>query len=128
VALGSSLGATLRLLVSEAMGGLSVDPVPWAIFIVNLTGSFVVGAVFGWLGPAGTALRAQGRRLFLVAGVLGGYTTFSVFSLETVELIVGGRPGIALLHLLAALLLWVPGAGVGYKLVSNSIALRGDRS
>jgi fluoride exporter len=128
VALGSSLGATLRLLVSGAMGGLSVGPVPWAIFAVNLTGSFLVGAVFGWFGPAGTALHAQRGRLFLVAGVLGGFTTFSVFSLETVELLVGGRPGIAALHLTAALLLWVPAAGAGYTLVSNSIALRGDRS
>jgi CrcB protein len=73
VALGGALGSVARYLVSLALGG---GAFPWGTLAVNVLGSAAIGAAAG-LGVQGPA------RLFLVTGLLGGFTTFSAFSLET---------------------------------------------
>lgn len=87
VALGGAIGASLR----HGAGLAAVRLVPgetwpWATFLVNITGSLAMGLVVGWL-----ALKAneagQGARLFLATGVLGGFTTFSAFSLEVANMV-----------------------------------------
>ena len=82
VALGGAIGASLRHGAGLAAVRLAPGSAwPWATFFVNVTGSLAMGLVVGWL-----ALKAseagQGARLFLATGVLGGFTTFSAFSLE----------------------------------------------
>lgn len=71
VALGGALGASARYAVSVAV------PSPWATLAVNVAGCFLAG----WLSPAGGP-----GRLLLVTGFCGGFTTFSAFGVETVEL------------------------------------------
>ena len=93
VAAGGALGSVARYLVSH------VVPFPWGTLAVNVAGSFAIGIVF-----VAIASRGPGY-LFLVAGVLGGFTTFSAFSLDTLRLIEGGRFGMAIGYVTASLVL-----------------------
>ncbi|MCM0019274.1 MAG: CrcB family protein [Tagaea sp.] len=82
MALGSALGGAARHGVSEAILR-HADPagLPWWTILVNVTGSFAIGYFAQSLADD-----ASGMRAFLLAGVLGGYTTFSAFSLQTLDL------------------------------------------
>jgi CrcB protein len=86
VAIGSALGGVgrfaLSIAIAERIGGLF----PWGTLIVNVTGSFVIG-LFGSLAwPGGHLLSGDNSRLFVMVGLCGGYTTFSAFSLQTLDL------------------------------------------
>ena len=83
VALGSALGGVLRFWLAELMGGKLGAPHLGTVF-VNVTGSFVIGFIAA-LGPMSFA------RQLLMIGILGGYTTFSSFSLQTLELAQEGK-------------------------------------
>ena len=84
VALGGGLGAAGRYGVSLAAPA-QPGAWPWATFAINVTGSLLIGILGGWLATKGEA--GEQWRLFLGVGVLGGFTTFSAFSLETMRLI-----------------------------------------
>lgn len=88
VALGGALGASTRYLLGMWIQTRVGSDFPWGTFVINVTGSFLIGLVLG-LVNAGT-LSAEAR-LFLAVGVLGGYTTFSSFSYETLELLGDGN-------------------------------------
>ncbi|MGZ3663761.1 MAG: fluoride efflux transporter CrcB [Ktedonobacterales bacterium] len=88
VALGGALGASTRYLLGMWIQTRVGPDFPWGTFVINVTGSFLIGIVLG-LVNAGT-LSAEAR-LFLAVGVLGGYTTFSSFSFETLELLGDGN-------------------------------------
>lgn len=79
IALGGALGSVLRYLMVTAIGG------PLGTLAVNVLGSLAIGVLFVWLGAR------EGWQLFLMTGVLGGFTTFSAFSLDTLKLIEGGQ-------------------------------------
>jgi fluoride exporter len=84
VAAGGAIGSGLRYLVATwAVGWLGVS-FPWGTLLVNLTGSFLIGVVQA-LAVDGLAL-GEDTRLFLATGILGGFTTYSAFSYETVAL------------------------------------------
>lgn len=93
VALGGATGAWLRFAAGRAIGA---GAFPWATLTVNLSGSFVMGLLAGWLARHGTG--GENWRLFLAVGVLGGFTTFSAFSLELANLIERGAIGTAALY------------------------------
>ena len=84
VALGGGLGAASRFGVSLALPVRS-DAWPWATFGINVAGSLLIGVLAGWLSTRGEA--GEPWRLFLGVGVLGGFTTFSAYSLETMRMI-----------------------------------------
>jgi CrcB protein len=84
VALGGGLGAASRYGVSLAAPARAGEW-PWATFTVNVLGSLLIGVLAGWLSTKGEP--GEHWRLFLGVGVLGGFTTFSAFSLETMRLI-----------------------------------------
>lgn len=84
VALGGGLGAAGRFAVSLAMP-LRGDGWPWATFLINVSGSLAIGLLAGWVATKGAA--GEPWRLFLGVGVLGGFTTFSAYSLETMRMI-----------------------------------------
>lgn len=98
VALGGALGAWLRFAAGRLIGATAF---PWATLAVNLLGSFAMGLLTGWLARQGGS--GEGWRLFLGVGVLGGFTTFSAFSLEIVTLAQRGAIGMAALYLSASL-------------------------
>lgn len=91
VALGGALGAVLRFVLASA---LMRDGFPVAILTINVLGSFSIGLAAVLLGKAGLA----NVQPFLLTGVLGGFTTFSAFSLETLTLIERGAVGQAVFY------------------------------
>lgn len=80
VAAGGAIGAALRYVSNNASAWLLGTAFPWGTFLINVAGSLAMGLLAGWLARRG----AQGTelRLFLATGVLGGFTTFSAFSLD----------------------------------------------
>ncbi|WP_223861651.1 fluoride efflux transporter CrcB [Geminicoccus harenae] len=103
VFLGGGLGAAARHLVNLGAGRLLGLGFPFGTLIVNVLGSALMGVIV-----AGAALRwqlPQDARLFLTTGVLGGFTTFSAFSLDVLTLWERDRHDLALLYVAASLLL-----------------------
>ena len=109
VALGGALGATGRYLTGVAVVRLLGHGFPWGTLTVNVVGSFLMGVMVVVVGQLG------GTRLspFLVTGVLGGFTTFSAFSLDALTLYERGHSGIAAAYVLASVLLSLAGIGMG---------------
>jgi CrcB protein len=101
VAVGGAIGTVLRYLAGVWIMTHLGPGFPWGTFFVNVSGSFLIG-VFLVLTEGGV-LPAE-TRLFLAVGVLGGYTTFSTFSYETLQLLASGGLGPALLNALGQLL------------------------
>ncbi|APX91646.1 hypothetical protein BWR19_01030 [Halomonas sp. 1513] len=110
VAAGSALGAMARYLFSvwllAAPGGL-----PWGTLSVNLLGSIAIGLIASL--SAGRWPLSTRMQLFLIGGVCGGFTTFSIFSLEVLTLAGTGALGMALLYIGLSLALWLAGAWFG---------------
>src|ERR1700726_5170761 len=98
VFIGGGLGSTLRHLVNVITPRLLGTAFPYHTFIINITGSIVMGLIAGYLAFKGDT--AQSWRLFLMTGILGGYTTFSAFSLDAAVLYERGEVGLTLLYLL----------------------------
>ena len=84
VFLGAGVGGALRHAFNVGFARLLPGTVGASTLVVNVLGSFLMGMLIEWLATKGEA--TQGARLFLATGVLGGFTTFSAFSLETVLL------------------------------------------
>lgn len=109
VFLGGGLGAWLRFAAGRL---LPSDSFPWATLSVNVIGSFAMGLLAAWLARAGGA---EELRLLLGVGLLGGFTTFSAFSLEIVQLAQRGSLGLAGLYVALSLAGGVAALFVGLK-------------
>jgi CrcB protein len=97
VALGSAVGGTARWVASEALAGGA--GFPWGTLFVNATGSWLIGLYAALTVPGGRIAAGPLQRHFVMTGICGGYTTFSVFSLETVRFLEDGRLGLAGLNI-----------------------------
>ena len=95
VVLGGGIGAGGRYLLGSWLHLQLGNGFPWGTFAVNALGSLMIGLVFGL---AQTKAIPPGTTLFLTVGVLGGFTTFSAFSLETLRLIANGDLTASLLN------------------------------
>lgn len=91
VAAGGALGASARYVATVAVQAWLGRAFPWATLSVNVIGSFAMGIAFVVLASLGDEQRANDSRLLLMTGVLGGFTTFSAFSLETLALMEQGE-------------------------------------
>lgn len=109
-----AVGALLRYLVSRAFAARG--PFPWAVLLVNVAGSAIGGVVVG-LAERGDV--AADIRFIIVSGLCAGLTTFSTWSVETVQLVLDGKARVAILSVAANLVLGVGAAVVGYLLVST---------
>jgi CrcB protein len=119
IALGGGIGSALRFLVSERITpGLwsakpgATPPFPLATLAVNATGCFAAGLFAAWYI---TSAAREDLRLFLVVGLLGGYTTFSAFGKETVLLAQAGQWGHAALNVALSNALCLAGVWLGLR-------------
>jgi fluoride exporter len=101
VMLGGALGAGARHLAGLAALRWLGPGFPWGTLFVNLAGGLAIGLLTGWLARAGGS---EATRLFLAVGLLGGFTTFSAFSVETFLLIERGELGLAGLYVAASVI------------------------
>jgi len=117
VFLGGGLGASLRHTVNVGCARACGLNFPYGTFVVNITGSLVMGIIAGYLAFKGEA--SQPWRLFVMTGILGGYTTFSAFSLDAVTLYERGEIGTALFYVLGSVALSIAGLFAGLALVRH---------
>lgn len=110
VALGGALGAVARFATGVGLARWLGLAFPWGTLTVNIVGGLAMGVLVARVGPEQEALR-----LALGVGVLGGFTTFSAFSLETVRLM-AHQPGLAALYVIASVVLSVGACWAGLSL------------
>jgi CrcB protein len=110
VAVGGALGTTGRYFISGVAARLIGETFPWGTLIINVTGSFIIGFFAALTGPDGRVYVGSTGRQFVMTGICGGYTTFSSFSLQTLNLMNDGE--------------WVrAGANIGLSVVLCLIAV-----
>ena len=112
IALGGALGTTARYWLSGVVARSVGETFPWGTLVINVTGSFVIGFFGALTGPDGRLFVGSTARQFVMIGMCGGYTTFSSFSLQTLNLMNDGewfRAGanIGLSVLLCMIAVWV---------------------
>ena len=110
LALAGGLGAAVRFMLDGLIRARVRTALPWATIFINVSGSLLLGFLAG-LVMEGQA--PESLQLILGAGFLGGYTTFSTASLETIRLVQSGRVGLALVNGLGAMALSVGAAAAG---------------
>jgi CrcB protein len=116
VALGGALGSMSRYAVTLATARAWGPEFPWGTILINVVGSFII-AFFGTLtAPEGLAPAGQGARIFVMVGFCGGFTTFSSFSLQTLELAQSGRWLGVMANVLLSVLICFAAAAAGYYL------------
>ena len=113
VALGGALGAVGRYLAVAAIAALAGGAFPYGTLAVNVAGCFVLGLLTEAMAAAWPA--SQEARAFLVAGLLGAFTTFSAFSLDTVDLVERGHLAAAAAYVLASVALSILALAAGLK-------------
>ena len=86
VALGGALGTTARYWLSGVVARSVGETFPWGTMVINISGSFVIGFFGALTGPDGRWFVGSNARQFVMIGICGGYTTFSSFSLQTLNL------------------------------------------
>lgn len=86
IALGGALGSVARFFLSGVVANHFGATFPWGTMIVNVTGSFLIGFFATLTGPEGRVFASGNTRQFVMTGIFGGYTTFSSFSLQTLNL------------------------------------------
>lgn len=118
VFLGGGLGAVCRYGVTTTVGALLGGLFPWGTLIVNLVGSLLMGLVLGALLPLAKSLQLlpESLRLLLTVGFLGGFTTFSSFSMETLTLLRGDSFFLAAVNVVGSIVLGLAAAYIGYQL------------
>lgn len=117
VFLGGGIGAALRHGVNLATARLLGTAFPYGTLTVNVVGSLAMGLLAAYFALKGDA--TQHWRLFFTTGILGGFTTFSAFSLDAVLLYERGETGLAALYVLASVALSIAGLFAGLAIVRN---------
>ncbi len=117
VFLGAGIGGALRHTVNLGCARYCGIAFPWGTVTVNILGSFIMGALAGWLAFKAGEGWSQPLRLFLTTGVLGGFTTFSAFSLDAVLLWERGATALAAGYVAASVALSIGGLMAGLALI-----------
>ena len=122
VFVGAGIGGTLRYAVNSVCARYCGPSLPWGTLTVNITGSFLMGALAGWLAFKAGEGWSHPLRLFLATGILGGFTTFSAFSLDAVALWERGDLGPAMAYVAASIVLSIGGLAAGLVLARSLTA------
>lgn len=125
VSVGSVIGSVLRALASLAALTWIGPAFPWGTLFVNIVGSFVIGFYAAITGPGGRIFAGTYQRQFVMAGICGGFTTFSVFSLEVFRALHAGTVALAGLYVAVSIVTWLASAWFGHALASRLNRLGG---
>jgi fluoride exporter len=125
VAIGSALGGMARHWCGLTGVRLLGESFPWSTLFVNVVGSFIIGLFATLTGPEGRFLAGTTAREFVMIGVLGGFTTFSAFSLQTLSLMLDDRWTAAFLYIALSLLLCLLGVWAGHLAATSLNGLKG---
>jgi len=117
VFLGGGLGAAVRHGINLGIARLLGTGFPYATLLINVTGSVIMGLAAAYFAFKGDA--SQHWRLFLTTGILGGYTTFSTFSLDVATLYERGDVGLAALYVLLSVTISIAGLFAGFAVVRS---------
>lgn len=116
VTLGGGLGALARFVLSGWIARRFGETFPLGTLVINVSGSFLIGLIATAAGDGGRYFLSANWRQFLMIGVLGGYTTFSSFSLQTLTLALDGEWFSAGLNAVLSLVLCLLGVWLGHAL------------
>ena len=126
VALGGALGSVSRFWLSGVVARHFGETFPWGTLVVNVTGSFVVGFFAALTAPEGRWLVSPSTRTFLIIGICGGYTTFSAFSLQTLNLARDGELLYAAGNVIFSVVLCLIAVWLGWLLGSMVNSMKGS--
>lgn len=112
--IGGGLGTLIRWAASGFVASRFGELFPWGTLFVNVTGSFAIGFIATLTAPDGRLFLSHEARQFLMFGLLGGYTTFSSFSLQTLNLINDGEMLLAIGNILLSVFLCLVGVWLGH--------------
>ena len=115
---GGGLGSLARWGISGRIANTIGETFPWGTLLVNISGSFVIGLFATVTGPEGRWLVPASFRQFFMLGICGGYTTFSSFSLQTLNLAEDGQWFKASVNCVLSLVLCLLGVWLGHLLAS----------
>jgi fluoride exporter len=113
VALGGALGSMARFGLAAAVATLTGPQFPWGTLLINIGGSFVIGWFGALTGSRGSISVPPDIRIFVMVGICGGFTTFSSFSLQTLELLQSGEALWATAYVLGSVALCLAGVWIG---------------
>src|SRR6266480_1091637 len=118
VALGGAIGSMARLWLGVQVALLTGLTFPWGTILVNILGSLVIGFVATLTGPNGRIVVPLEAQAFVMVGLCGGFTTFSAFSLQTLELARDGRLLYAGANIVLSVALCLGAVALGYWLAT----------
>jgi CrcB protein len=124
VAIGGAIGTTGRYWLSGAVARSIGETFPWGTLFINVTGSFVIGFFAALSGPDGRLFVGSTTRQFVMTGICGGYTTFSSFSLQTLNLMNNGEWFRAVANICLSVLLCLIAVWSGVLLAGTINAMR----
>jgi CrcB protein len=114
IAIGSALGGMARYACSRGVALRYGETFPWGTLLVNVSGSFVIGMIAAATGPDSRFVVSPNVRNFMMVGLCGGYTTFSSFSLQTLELIRNRDFGEAIGNVVLSVIACMAAVALGY--------------
>ena len=118
VMIGGAIGSALRYGMSEWIAETAHSTFPWGTLAVNVIGSLVIGIFTGLTGPDGPLLVSPTLRAFVTIGILGGFTTFSSFSLQTMLLLQDGQWLSAVGNVISSVMMCLVATGLGIALAN----------
>lgn len=113
IGLGGGIGSICRYVMALAIGKWMDASFPWGTFVINVLGSLLIGL---FLGMFDKSIFNDTSKLLLITGFCGGFTTFSAFSSENVNLLMAGQWLTAIVYSLLSILLGIAAVWLGYKL------------
>jgi len=125
IAVGGALGSVARYLCALATLSLLGPAFPWGTLSVNVAGSFLIGLYATLTEPDGRLFVSPTMRQGVMGGFCGGFTTFSIFSLETIRLLEAGQWPLAAGYVLVSAATWLPAVWLGHRLAQRMNRLRG---
>jgi CrcB protein len=124
IALGSAFGGVARFWCSGVIARMFGETFPWGTLVVNVLGSFVIGLIAALTAPDGRIFMGSTARLALMAGICGGYTTFSSFSLQTLSLLNDGEWTYASANIVGSVVFCLVAVWAGYVLGNSLNAMK----